>query len=57
MSLLIDASQVSAVLIGNEWQWVKPGSFTLDAYEFAEKEADDPMVLHRGATAACLRPG
>ena len=34
MSLGIERSRISAVLIANEWIRCKPGSFYIDAYEF-----------------------
>lgn len=43
MSLGIERSRVSAVLIANEWVRCKPGSFYIDAYEFMwhREQGDD----------------
>jgi hypothetical protein len=44
MSLPIDPSTVTAVLLADRWHVVGQGSFTLDTYEF--EYAEEPEVLH-----------
>jgi hypothetical protein len=43
MSLGIERSKVSSVMIGNEWVECNPGSFYIDAYEYmwSHDQGDD----------------
>jgi hypothetical protein len=48
MSLGIERSRISAVMIANEWIECYPGSFTFDAYEFcwSREQHDDHDWVH-----------
>jgi hypothetical protein len=39
----IDMRDIAAVMLGDQWIKVDPGSFVLDAYEFSEDGTDDSV--------------
>lgn len=52
MSLWIDVSEVTRVLVGGQWFDVDPRSFDLDAFEFC---SDDVMIHGAGEGGVCAK--
>jgi len=64
MGLHIDVRDVTSVLLADGWHDVEPGTFTLDAYEFADttpdeyaNATDDRPLLHGGGAAGVCATG
>lgn len=53
MSLRIQVDKVGAVLIGDRWFEVTPGTFNLDAYEFM----DGATLIHGGGQGGVCGTG
>lgn len=57
MSLLINAENVSAVLLADGWHYVKPKTFSCDSFEIAEDGSDEPFMLHAGGRSGMCATG
>ena len=59
MSLAIDPSQVTDVLLADGWHEVTDLSFDLDSYEYVERTEHDAlgMVLHGGGQSGICATG
>lgn len=53
MSLKIEVSKVQAVMLGDRWHEVVPGTFDLDAYEYVEGGS----TIHGGGSAGVVSTG
>lgn len=54
MSLSINIHAVTAVMIGNEWHEIEPGTFDLDSYEF---EDNGSTILEGGSVEGISHTG